>query len=453
MTLLVALGVALACLPLSLRRWSWVVAALVAAYAATWSWIDDVKDAANPVYWGLLLAVVVGGLSQAWRSRRVRVWLLATAIAAAGLALTAVWSIAPRTTLRDLLVGFAPVTAVASLVAVRAAVDVSAVTDLAIAFALLGPIAVAVSLLAAALGAEVGDQLGGVSGVFNGPNYLGALVALTLPFLLAARPVVTSPAMMLAVCGGFSLLVAVSGARAALVGVLAGSFVVVLGASRRRILVAGAAACILAASALVAVWSPSLPTIGEPTGLVGEAGGSAGGNISGQRGRTAEQSRVGALLGGRDEAWREGAALVGRRPVLGNGFGTGELLYEHYGVRGRFHSFVGVISPRANQHDSYLQAVLELGVVGALLFLAPLAAAAFLGGRQTLRRRASTAEVAFTGSLVAGLCIAVFESSLTETGAITMLTWVAAGALLGRAAERRLASSPRRCAPSTRERG
>ena len=75
------------------------------------------------------------------------------------------------------------------------------------------------------------------------------------------------------------------------------------------------------------------------------------------------QSTFGMLVSGRNEAWSATIDLIEERPVVGYGFGTGDRLLDP----SEFKHFAG-ISP----HNAYLQAVLELGLLGALLLLAPL---------------------------------------------------------------------------------
>jgi O-antigen ligase len=130
------------------------------------------------------------------------------------------------------------------------------------------------------------------------------------------------------------------------------------------------------------------------------------------------------LVSGRNEAWSATIDLIEERPVVGYGFGTGDRLLDP----AQFKHFAG-ISP----HNAYLEAVLELGLLGALLLLAPLGAG-LARTLRTIRRPARSPEVAAFGAvLVGGLCDGIFEDVFVAAGSpFAPLIWLACAVVLVR---------------------
>ena len=148
--------------------------------------------------------------------------------------------------------------------------------------------------------------------------------------------------------------------------------------------------------------------------------------------RAPGQSKLSALLSGRDEVWLATTHLIGKQPFAGYGFGTGDQLLK----ASQFKHFAG-FSP----HNAYLQIVLELGVLGALLLLAPLALGLgrVVGG---MRVRASPPDVAAFGAvLVGGLLAGIFEDVFEAAGSpFAPLIWLSCAVVLVRVRQR--AASP-----------
>jgi O-antigen ligase len=144
------------------------------------------------------------------------------------------------------------------------------------------------------------------------------------------------------------------------------------------------------------------------------------------RGGVAGQGRLATLLGARNEAWTATADLIGDRPLLGYGFGSGDRVFARYPDRASFRFFQG-----ANPNNGYLQAVLELGLVLSLVILLPLLGALATGVRSAFQRAYSAERAALLACLVAGLVAGIFESLFTAAGAPwAMLIWLSAAALL-----------------------
>jgi O-antigen ligase len=430
-------GVAALVFVMTRRRWPLAVALLVGSYALSWTWVSWLRTPASACYWGSFLALMAWWLPTL-RTRRAIPLLVGVSAAIAVLAASAAWSIDPHRTLSE-LARFAPVLLAATLVADRVArpADRAALVR---ALSLLAPAFVLASLAAAvALEDEIPRQLGGIGGVFDGPNLFGILVALTVPYTLAREWIARTVAARLCVVAGAGFLVALSAGRSGLVALVAA--LIAVGASSRRWLDLGVMlVCLCLAVGIAVTWSPAVPTFGQRTGLTADApasgtsgeAASAGQLLGGDR--PPGQSRLSALLGARDEAWREAWRLAGERPALGNGFGTGAVVFDHYGSRVRFRYFVGAFGGGQTPHNAYLQTVVELGVVGGLLLLLPLVLAGVSAAWLVARRRAGRDTAAFCGSLAAFLVAAVFEGLFAGAGAATLLGWLAAAAVLAVAA-------------------
>jgi len=137
----------------------------------------------------------------------------------------------------------------------------------------------------------------------------------------------------------------------------------------------------------------------------------------------ADYIRLGTLNtgSGRWEAWREVLRLIKLRPWLGYGFGTEDHLFYTFDIFFLEHS-------GAYAHNSYLGLISQLGLIGAFLLFAPLGF--FLVRNSYQISRTSLQELhwfqpALTGSLLAGLVYAMFESWIYSVGSpFTFLFWV-----------------------------
>ena len=409
-------GTTVAAVFLARRRWDVAVAATVVAAAFGWSWMPWLKHVGNIAYWGLVLGIAVALVNFARTSRLARVLVGLCVGIGVLLALTRLWSIVPHTTLVE-TGKFGAVLVVASFVAVHSRADGD--RALVRALAVVGPAFILVSVLGLIRWKAAQAAGGGTSGFLAGPNALSILLAMLLPFALV-HPLAASTWRKVAVVWVFTFVIALSAGRS---GILSAAVVVaVLSIYRRstRQLVTGLAA-IVAATALVAAWGPDIPTLGAPMPqtpntpqtqqlLLGS--------------RPADQSRLSAFLGARDEAWREAVRLLPKRLYQGTGFGSGFAIFAHYHSRPRFHYFIGAFENDADLHDAYLQDVLELGIFGGLVFLAPALLALFRVVQMVVRGAPSSFDPA-GGALVASAAFAaLFESLFSELGPMTLLSWI-----------------------------
>jgi O-antigen ligase len=396
---------------------------LVAANSAV-SWI---QEPALNARWGALAALAVSvawSLPLRWPARPPRPLALTLIALVAYALLSTLWSTDPKWTLMR-TVSFGTLLWVV-FAGIRPALTVaSEARRLARGIVLLLAVVLATSVLYWLLdptAAVVNNQL---RGIFVNPSYLPLLLGLAYP-LVAAQFDRGTERRYLALSMVTSLLfvtfIALCQSRAGLVAFLIGAMVYEV--SRRGLV--RLAVPLVAVAALTIVfqaWHPDLtpnhelaePTFSSPGRLLG------GHNAPGQ-------STFGMLVSGRNEAWSATIDLIEERPVVGYGFGTGDRLLDPT----QFKHFAG-ISP----HNAYLLAVLELGLLGAILLLGPLGA----GLARTLRAIPSPAEapevVAFGAVLVGGLCDGLFEDVFTAAGSpFAPLIWLACAVVLVRVAAR-----------------
>lgn len=414
--------------------WPAAVASAVGGYALAWSWSDVLARIGNAVFWASTAAIAVAAVVEAGSSPVVRRWLLVCATVAAVIAASALWSIAPAETIRGAVV-FSAVLLIAALAGAQLRRDVAADTRLVSALAWLTPGALALCAVIAAVGwADPARVEGpGASGFFNGPNALGIFLALTVPFFLGRAREARWSVAGVVVLALASFTVALSGGRTGLVALLLA--VTAFGIGRRRAaLFARDLVVALAAIALALAWMPAVPALGEtivpveaegvnPEGATPPPEVLGGDPVPGQ-------SRWSALVGARDEAWEEGVRLLDERPLGGHGFATGSHLFDRYESRERFRFFVGAFASGTNVHNSYLELLLELGIVGAVLLLVPFVLALAAAAAILLRGRPGLAEAAFGATLVAAAAAAWFESTLGRFGSLSLLSWMAAGAVV-----------------------
>lgn len=122
---------------------------------------------------------------------------------------------------------------------------------------------------------------------------------------------------------------------------------------------------------------------------------------------------------GRNEVWPIAIDEIQKRPVTGAGFSTTEQRFKDQEF-GRFESFFG-----GQFHNSYLEAAVELGVVGGLLVLA-----SGLFALWHLIRPIPPENAWAAGMAVSGAVIGVFETGLVTPGSVMMFPfWLAMGVL------------------------
>ena len=121
-------------------------------------------------------------------------------------------------------------------------------------------------------------------------------------------------------------------------------------------------------------------------------------------------------LGGRSEAWEAALELIKKKPLLGHGFGTEDLLFDYYGIRFEIHS-------GAYAHNSFLGLALQLGW-GAACFVYLSFIVFFLRSFLKVRRLKSESHslraltIALYASCFSGFWTTLFESWLYAPGGI-----------------------------------
>jgi O-antigen ligase len=390
------------------------------------TWIQDV---CLPARWGGLSAValsVVWTFPLRWRARPQRGLGVVLAVFVLYALVSTIWSASPHWTLMR-TVSFG-VLLWAVFAGVRPSLsDPDEGRRLARGVVALLVIVVGASLLYWAVDRDGAVTAGQFRGVFLNPAYLALLVGLTYPLVLAQfeslsprRYVVLSAIGTLLCIVVISFCQSRAGLAAFVLAVLA--YEAARGRMRRLLAPAAALAIVVV---VFQFWQP-------PIGSAGSTFISPGRLIVGPK--APGQSRFSALVSGRDEVWSATTDLISRKPAAGYGFGTGDRL-----LKGRkFRHFVG-FSP----HNAYLQALLELGVVGTLLLLAPLA----LGLRRVaagLRSRSVPPEIAAFGAvLVGGLCDGIFEDVFEAAGSpFAPLIWLSCAVVLVRVRQRAAATAP-----------
>lgn len=114
---------------------------------------------------------------------------------------------------------------------------------------------------------------------------------------------------------------------------------------------------------------------------------------------------------GRFVAWQYGVQYLAERPLTGFGFGTEDQIYVYHGVRPGSTPFSGLYF-----HNSYLGLALQVGILGALIFFAPLLKLAVAELRHNGAYSENPLRFALRGVLLAGLASALFESWLYSMG-------------------------------------
>lgn len=375
-------------------------------------------------------------------------WLALAGIIAVLAIVSAVWSIDPTLTVQR-AVAFSALLWVAFVLVWQKLSEPQAADPLVTALAVIGVVLIVTALIGLAFVPERTVFANNLRGIMGSPNQLGLLLAITWPLI----------AMTLERRGvrrlwtGFSLavvaaVVALSTSRGGLLALLAAILLVELG--RRRWIAAAAQIVItLAVSAAIVLADPTLvdpasdpaatelsvkqpsgststprPTP-DPKGTRNQRGEFLGGA------RSPEQSFLNSALGGRDEAWEAAVRLTQERPATGYGFGTGDLVFDTYPEKTGFEFFTGASAVRTNPHNGFLQAFMELGWLGGVIFLTPLLAAAVAGVACIVRSAPPLSTLAVSAATVVALFGAIFESILASTGgAFSLLVWILAAATL-----------------------
>jgi O-antigen ligase len=112
---------------------------------------------------------------------------------------------------------------------------------------------------------------------------------------------------------------------------------------------------------------------------------------------------------GRFEVWPLALDLISDKPIFGYGFGIEDKLL---GLKG----FVLHEHPGGYFHNSYLGMMLQLGILGFIIFFGPLFMLLFKELSLRQASQASLLRYALRASLMAGLICGIFESWLYSVG-------------------------------------
>lgn len=395
----------------------WLVAAAltvtVFAFAAGSSIENRVLFDARTYRWVclfVLLGLALVYAAATWTRRRLPWTFLAAAAGLAGLALvSAAWSADPWLTLRR-AGSFAVLFAIAACLLAGTRGRAEGARRL-----LAGLLAGAVAVGIAGLGTLLFDYDAAVQpastqyparfqGFEQNPDTAALLFALAIPLaaylMLTARTVLTRLALGAALLL-FAGSITASGARGPMVGALAGTLVVVLGAARGR------QRLVLAAVALAAFGaSLGISRIPEAKPAPPAAPG------------TPVIRRTLFTSSGRRAAWAGAIRQAEDRPIAGYGFGTEARVFVD-----RYANFESDLVENA-----YIGAALQLGIVGLVALLA--VAAAGLG--PFAKAPSGGIEAACAGVAVAALVVAVTQSYLFSVGNLATATaWVSLFLLAG----------------------
>lgn len=123
----------------------------------------------------------------------------------------------------------------------------------------------------------------------------------------------------------------------------------------------------------------------------------------------------------RMEAWEVGWNLFKKRPILGYGFGTGDLVFSKSNIKFKYHQGAYV-------HNSYLQFLLDTGIIGTSLIITCLGVITYKGLK--IRNYLYNEEAKFLGFVflaifLAGCAHIFIESWLVSPGStLTFLFWL-----------------------------
>ena len=238
---------------------------------------------------------------------------------------------------------------------------------------------------------------GRLRGFFNNPNGLGITCALVAPWIVlrATEGRVGTRPVWWGVLGALALLALLSGSRTGLGGLVVGVATTMFLRSPSRL---------FAVVALLGVVTALASLVGRDVDL--EDG--AVGNLT----RTQTLSR----LSGRLERWEAGLDRWRQAPVLGNGF-KASWQYEAAEVREGDSTTVAVTAAGTNFHSQLVETLVDLGLVGAILYLALLASLWRRARRLALRRDAP--EIAGPGAAFAGTFVAAGLDSFFHNWILT----------------------------------
>ncbi len=243
---------------------------------------------------------------------------------------------------------------------------------------------------------------GRLQGVFSNPNLMGMALALAVPLGWGAYRRTRRPVYLLGLLPVLQSLV-LSGSRTAQLGVIAAVLWLAVRAARSPEHTGKVVLGLLTGAGLLYVAADRIGLSGVP-GL---------GRFNSEEG--------GGLLNGRTMGWSSAIDYWWDRPLQGWGYGAGEALFEdRAGAAGFFFD-------RPSAHNSYLQLLLELGLLGAVVMMVIFALVIVAAVRSPL----VGANIGAVGVLVVGLAVHMTESAAFGTGQVyPFVYWPALAAAL-----------------------
>ena len=458
-------GAAATVLVLGRRSTAAGIGATLLALVASNSSLAWLKHPFLTARWAALLTLAVLVVPAVVRVPRPLALRLASLAILPGLALVScAWSVEPRLTF-ERAVSFGIMLWVVVACGVCWARDARALRQFLDAIACTSLVVLGASLIVAET-SQRGYLNGQMRGVFENPNGLGLFLGLTYPFVAGAMERRRFAIWRLVVAAIDAAVGAASDSRSGLIALV----IVAIGFELSRRRVAWAGICALGALGVAigmlltggsqtnpAAQTPAAPRAQTPAAPRAKAPAAPKAQTpTPPSSSNAPTAATGApspaepfterLTGARIEAWRATVRFVEDRPVLGYGFGTGDRIFALYPKRVHFLYFEG-----ANPADAYLQLLLELGAVGAAVFLLPLLGACAVGVRAVVAGQ-NLEGVCCGLALVAGLAVGFVESVFTSAGAPwALLIWLAAAGCLAAVAgpgRDTIGSSPGERAPS-----
>lgn len=384
---------------LKLDLWQVIATLTILLLAAASSNVDSLREAAfYPRYAAGMLLVLCTFLARPLVSpSRLDSWGLSTKVLLASMCLLAIlalastlWSITPTETIQQAVAWAIVVALVIGLVMRRWMTDEQISADLAaIFFAAVGTLAL--SILLNIGGLPMHDVNGRFAGIYSNPNSLGIVAALASAIgwglFRHTRLRRYIPALAISL---FCLLA--SGSRTSILALaLGGLWVLVRLGVWSRVKLGFIAVSLLSVFLLLGQSAiDRLPSDFENTAYRFTPEGAGG---------TFERRTV---------AWIDTLDLWSSRPLLGFGFRTGQEVFVEAQASRAIITHVGL------SHNSYLQVLLELGIVGFAFFVCALLSIA----ATCLKSSVKGLNGGLVAALVTGLLIQVSESAVFGTGSL-----------------------------------
>ena len=433
--LVASLGAAVTVVVLGRRSVAAAIGATFLALIASNSSLGWLKQPFLTARWAALLPLAVVLIPVARRLPQTRARRLLWLAILPGLALvSSAWSVEPKLTI-ERAASFGILLWVVVVCGLLWASDPRELRRFTDAIGCVSLIVLGISLVVAVT-SQRGFLNGQLRGIFENPNGLGLFLALTYPFLAVAMERRRLVPLQLVFAAAYFAVAFFSDSRSGFVTLAITAVGYEL--SRRRFGWAGICAlgAVGVAAAMILFGGPEAPPIASIAPSTPSAPGAPGTvpnapkpPVSGAPGPA--ESLGDRLTGARLEAWRATLSFVDDRPVVGYGFGTGDRIFALNPERVHFVNFQG-----ANPNDAYLQLLLELGALGAVIFLVPLLGACVVGVRCVVAGR-SLDGIGCGLALVAGIAAGVVESVFTSAGAPwALLIWLAAAGCVASMAAR-----------------